>query len=46
MMDLDGRNITVKQKIDENKLGFNRDKSDTFYDSSIAGSRSVNTGGG
>lgn len=46
MMELDGRNITVKQKDDDNKLGFNRDKSDTFYDSSVAGSRSVNTGGG
>ncbi len=45
MMELEGRNVRLQQKEDEQKLSFIRDNRADF-ESSAGGSRSVNTGGG
>ena len=50
MMDLDGRQVTLLTKQDDNRLQFNRDTgpkaaAESYYDTSAGGSRSVHTGG-
>ena len=49
MMDLDGRQVTLLTKQDDQRLQFNRDAApkaaESYYDTSVGGSRSVHTGG-
>jgi len=49
MAELQQRNVQIMQKEDEQKLNFQKDRTnerESYYETSQGGSRSVNTGGG